>query len=779
MNVLQTIDITLFRLGNQSLSNPFFDWLMPVVSGNALFMPALLVLAGLLLWKGGARGRIFVAFLLIALLLGDGLVCNTLKKALARPRPCLALDHVMLRIGCTETGSMPSSHAANWFTAAMVAFLYYRRSIWFMLPMALLVSFSRVYNGVHYPSDTLVGAILGAGYAAAWVWSVDALWRWGGPKWFPLWWRQRPSLMCPEVGGAEVGDRKAAEWSAKAEMSGALMREGCPLSPALSPEGGEGEDRIRLSAADRQWLNLGYLLLGMLLVARLLYLAVGRIELSKDEAYQWLWSKHLALSYFSKPPIIAYLHYLGTHLWGDNELGSRFFSPVLGSVLGWLTLRFLAREGSARAGFWLLLVVTATPLLSVGTILITVDPPLVLCWTAAMLAGWRALRPESTTRDWLLVGLLMGLGFLSKYTALLQLICWGLVFWLLPQTRVHLRRAGPWLAVGVNLLCTLPVVIWNAQNGWITLIHVADNAKLNEPWHFTFRFFWDFIGLELGILNPIFLVAALWASVTFWKRSRHRTLLTYLFCMGTPVFLGHWLYTLHSRVLPNWIAVSVVPMWLVMTLYWEERWEAGSRAVKRWLLAGLWFGLPLVLLAHETDLFRKITGRSLPPQADTLRRVRGWRGAAAVVEQARQKLLAEGKPVFIIGDHYGLAGELTFYLPEARASLARQPLVFCRRTPTPENQFYFWPGYRELRGKGENALYIHEGDLPTLDPGWFKRWLAGETKLASGPAGGLLGEPDRELVEDFESVTPLGVFEACYKGRYYRPVQIFACHGLR
>ena len=63
--------------------------------------------------------------------------------------------------------SMPSSHAANWFAATMIAFLFYRRSLWFMLPMALAVSFSRVYNGVHYPSDVLAGAILGAGYAAA------------------------------------------------------------------------------------------------------------------------------------------------------------------------------------------------------------------------------------------------------------------------------------------------------------------------------------------------------------------------------------------------------------------------------------------------------------------------------------------------------------------------------------------------------------------------------------------------------------------------------------
>src|ERR1039457_7563270 len=55
--------------------------------------------------------------------------------------------------------------------------------------------------------------------------------------------------------------------------------------------------------------------------------------------YQWLWSKHLALSYYSKPPIIAYLQFLGTHIWGDTEFGVRFFFPVIGALL--LVLLFL------------------------------------------------------------------------------------------------------------------------------------------------------------------------------------------------------------------------------------------------------------------------------------------------------------------------------------------------------------------------------------------------------------------------------------------------------
>ena len=101
---------------------------------------------------------------------------------------------------------MPSAHAANWFAATMIAFIYYRRSLRFMLPTAVLVGFSRIYNGVHYPSDVLAGAILGAGYAAAAVWLLDALWCWAGRNWFPVLWARCPSLLNPTLqpaGGAQ------------------------------------------------------------------------------------------------------------------------------------------------------------------------------------------------------------------------------------------------------------------------------------------------------------------------------------------------------------------------------------------------------------------------------------------------------------------------------------------------------------------------------------------------------------------------------------------------
>ena len=507
---------------------------------------------------------------------------------------------------------------------------------------------------------------------------------------------------------------------------------------------------------DEHWLRLGYVCIALLLLARLVYIASGTIQLAEDEAYQWLWSKHLALSYYSKPPLIAYTQFLGTWLWGDTAFGVRFFSPVISAVVSLLVFRFFAREVNARAGFFLLLIVTATPLLAVGAVLMTVDPLSVLFWTAAMLAGWKAVQDNATTGQWLWAGLWMGLGFLSKYTELFQLLCWALFFALWPPARKQLRRPGPYLALLVNVVCALPVLIWNYQRGWITVIHVAEDAGSGQAWHPTLRYVGDFLGSEAGLLNPVFFVATIWAAMAMWRRGRHNPLLVFFFCMGAPEFLAYLLNAFHSRNLPNWIAPSVVPLFCLMVVYWDTQWRLGARRLKGWLTAGLLLGFALVIVGYNTDLVRKLSGRYLPVKLDPLHRVRDWDTTARVVGQAREELLAEGKPVFIIADHYGLASQVSFYLPEARAALQGTPLVYYLSSAKPRNQFYFWPGYSGR--KGENAIYVRELD-----------------RSAPAPL-----PPPPQLTNEFESVTALGVRNVMYHEQFLlRPLQIFACRGLK
>jgi membrane-associated phospholipid phosphatase len=734
---LTSVDVSLFRAINQGLSNPFFDWLMPVFAWNAFFVPLLLAGGVALLWKGGPRGRIFVLLLALIVGAGDGLVINTVKDLIVRQRPHEVLENVNLLVGRGRSQSMPSSHTATWFAGTLLAFAFYRRSFWFMLPLALMMAFSRVYVGAHYPSDVVAGALLGMGYAAAGLIFAEWLWSRVGARLAPTWFQQTPVLV------------KASGVSAQADPAARLD--------------------------DRSYLRLGYVIIAAVLLARLLYIASDAIELSEDEAYQWLWSKHLALSYYSKPLMIALAQWLGTSIWGDTEFGVRFLSPVIAAILASVLLRFFGRQGNARGGFWLVLILNSTPLLGVGSTLLTVDPLLALFWTAAMVTGWRAVQGDGTLAHWAWTGVWMGLGFLSKYTAALQIVCFAIYFLAQREARFHLRRPGPYVALLIVALCTIPVIVWNAQHNWVTAEHVASNAIRNAQWK-PLQSFGEFFGAEFGLLNPVFFVGALWAMFACW---RQRTVLsTYFFCMGAPVFLGYMLFSFYKRVFPNWIAASVVPLFCLMVVYWQARAAAGWRLPKRGLAVGLGLGAFAVIVLHDTDLTRKVIGRSLPATIDPLRRVRSWSDTANVIGRERANLAGEGKPVFIIADHYGMAGQLSFYLPEAKQAVQRGgTFVYAKTQTQPRNQFYFWPGYRAQR-QGQNAIFVDELSAPKLARDWWKNWLKGSGPIYSDAP---ISEPQIPAIvrTEFESITDLGVREIKYRGRVFRRVQLYACRNLR
>jgi undecaprenyl-diphosphatase len=229
MHWLQTLDTNLFLFLNLKLVNPFFDWLMPVLSGgNGVKTPfliaAIVIGLGLLLF-GNRRARLCVMFTLLIVGTNDALLCAPLKQTIGRTRPFVTLPQAR-QFGVVGQGylppdinaagvdmvalkgshnSMPSSHAANMFAATMALFLFYRRSLWFMLPFALAVSFSRIYNGVHYPSDVLAGALIGAGWAVAVAVAIEMAWQCLGKRFFPRAHAQAPTL----VPNLNLGNRPA------------------------------------------------------------------------------------------------------------------------------------------------------------------------------------------------------------------------------------------------------------------------------------------------------------------------------------------------------------------------------------------------------------------------------------------------------------------------------------------------------------------------------------------------------------------------------------------
>jgi hypothetical protein len=199
--------------------------------------------------------------------------------------------------------------------------------------------------------------------------------------------------------------------------------------------------------------------------------------------------------------------------------------------------------------------------------------------------------------------------------------------------------------------------------------------------------------------------------------------------MGAPLLVVCLLYTLRSRVHPNWIAPALIPLLCLAVLYWNQRRIEGARFVKPCLQAGIAVGLTVVILLHETRWVGTLIGRPIPVHLDPLRRVRGWQECADHIRALREELLAEGRPVFIVANHYGIAGLLAFYLPEARAAVGGEPLVFCVNADRPRNQFHLWPSYSDRRG--QTAIYVRESPRPKPIPARLEQEFADVTDLGS------------------------------------------------
>lgn len=167
MNALTALDTNLFVLLNQQLTSPFLDFVMPVVTEfDNWRYPLVLVILGVF-WRGSTPTRMGFLFAILAVIVADQVSSAWMKPFFERLRPFHVVEGTRQLVDA-HSFSFPSSHAANTFAAG--AFLALRfRKLWPALAIPILVGYSRVYVGVHYPLDVLGGAAVGAAIAFVFV----------------------------------------------------------------------------------------------------------------------------------------------------------------------------------------------------------------------------------------------------------------------------------------------------------------------------------------------------------------------------------------------------------------------------------------------------------------------------------------------------------------------------------------------------------------------------------------------------------------------------------
>ncbi len=280
------------------------------------------------------------------------------------------------------------------------------------------------------------------------------------------------------------------------------------------------------------------------------------MPLAPDEAYYWVWSHALAPGYLDHPPMVALWIKAGTLLAGQTALGVRLLGPLAAAVASWLLFDAarLLFPGS-RAGVWAVVLLNASLLLGVGSIIMTPDSPLLFFWTAALWAMARLIAGGSGGW-WLAAGVSAGLALDSKYTALFLWIGiggWSLV---VPSGRAWLRRWQPWAACLIGLLLFSPVAAWNAAHDWAGFVKQGGRVDDWQPMR-ALGFLGELIGGQIGLATPLvwaLCMAGLAAAVRHAWRGRDPawSLLAALSLPPVLVFLQH---ATGGRVQGNWPAI--------------------------------------------------------------------------------------------------------------------------------------------------------------------------------------------------------------------------------
>ncbi|NTU41818.1 MAG: phosphatase PAP2 family protein, partial [Nitrospirales bacterium] len=580
-----------------------------------------------------------ISLAVISFLLADWFG-NEIKGLAQRVRPCNALEGVRTLAGCSKSYSMPSNHAANSFAYATALFFFFRASVplgWRIYPLVLaaFVGLSRVYVGVHYPTDVLAGALLG-------------------------------TVISPAVIGSFRFFRKRYQRN--------------PYTTSL------------------------FVGIAVLSLFRIYYILQGPLDLSFDEAHYWEWSRRPDLSYYSKGPMIAWLILAGTTLFGDTVFGIRILAVLL-SVLSSLLIFDLCRmiypgrEGE-RTGVTSALLLQLIPLFAPFGSIFTIDSPFIFFWALSLWLFWRAVS-AGKGRDWILLGISMGLGLLTKYTMAFFVV--SAIGFLAIWRREVLKGWMPWGSGLISLVVFSPVVIWNIRNGWVTMKHTAGQAHLADGLVLSPMSFIEFLGSQVGVITPIVFVMMVVAFVRLMREEgdlRSRFLLSF----SVPV-VGFFLFkSIQGKVQVNWALTGYITAIVAFSHVYLSRLGNLKPMVKRVTIAGVLLAVLVTALAHYPFLV-------LPRKMDPTARLRGWKALGAEVTEVCRTVSAGG-PVLIFSDRYQIASELAFYVEG-------QPRTYCINLDRRMNQYDLWPDLNSaaagLKGAVRGVL-VMDGADNTIPP---------------------------------------------------------------
>ncbi len=344
--------------------------------------------------------------------------------------------------------------------------------------------------------------------------------------------------------------------------------------------------------------NMSRNLIIFLAAATLLRLFLAMLfPLTADESYYWLWSKHLSLSYVDHPPMVAFVNFLMTL--GTENLFMLRLGAVLITLLVSILIYYLAKQiFNEKIAFWSVVLFQILPHFVVVWLTMFVELPLVLFWTASLWFLSRIIRSQKSGW-WYSLALILGLGYLSKYTMFLFWPCLVVFLLISPEERFWLKRKELYLCFFLSFLLFLPVILWNSQHGWVSFIFHGGKATA-EPWG---KNVLPFVADQLVHFTP-FLIFALYNVYKYALKKDAGSKL--LFSFSFPILLLFLLLSVKIKIWAHWPSIGYIAAIPLTVAYLTET----GKSLKKFLawvslftllvLAILFFVSPAILL-HQQD----------------------------------------------------------------------------------------------------------------------------------------------------------------------------------
>ena len=411
--------------------------------------------------------------------------------------------------------------------------------------------------------------------------------------------------------------------------------------------------------------------LTILALVALRLVAAAWTPITFDEAYYWMWSKHLAGGYYDHPPMVALVIRAGTMIAGDTEFGVRLVSILSALPMSYAVYRTAAiLFGGVRVAATAAILLNVTLMVAVGTLIVTPDSPLLVASSFVLFFLAKVL---DTGRGawWLAVGAAAGCALLSKYTALF--FGAAILIWILavPKQRRWLASPWPYLGALVALAIFAPVIVWNAEHHWVSFLkQISGRARIED---FRPTFIAELIPTQIAFATPlVFILGAMGlyalarreTGVTQVGQARlavgamsARVLVSAMFWTVTAYFIWH---SLHARVEANWFA-PVYPAFAVAAAVAAHLVRWGTRA-QRIADVCLRWAAPLGVVMFVGLIVQADTGvLSLYRRDATVRSVGvGWRELAREIDAVRKRT---GSTCVLAAD-YGTTSWLAFHLPK-------------------------------------------------------------------------------------------------------------------